>query len=82
MMGRMGVMKRKQNENPAQRKAEAAAALENAYEACTIDGAVTVYAIAQYMDLKPRTVKERLKKDGRFWIDGEQVGRKEPGSSG
>lgn len=82
MMGRMGSMKRKQNETPAQRKAEAAAALENAYEACTIDGKVTVYAIAQYMDLKPRTVKERLKKDGRFWIDGEQVGRKEPGSNG
>ena len=31
---------------------------------------------------KPRTVKSRLKEDGRFWIDGEKVGRKEPGSRG
>ena len=39
-------------------------------------------ALAEYMDLKPRTIKTRLKDDGRFWIDGENVGRKEPGSSG
>ena len=43
---------------------------------------LTVYALAEYMDLKPRTVKTRLKDDGRFWIDGEKVGRKEPGSNG
>ena len=49
---------------------------------CTMDGEVTVYALAEYMDLKPRTVKTRLKDDGRFWIDGEKVGRKEPGSNG
>lgn len=58
------------------------AELDNAYEACTMDGEVTVYALAEYMDLKPRTVKTRLKDDGRFWIDGEKVGRKEPGSNG
>lgn len=57
------------------------AELDNAYEACTLDGEVTVYAMAEYMDLKPRTVKTRLKDDGRFWIDGEKVGRKEPGSN-
>lgn len=58
------------------------AELDIAYEACTMDGEVTVYALAEYMDLKPRTVKTRLKEDGRFWIDGERIGRKEPGSSG
>lgn len=58
------------------------AELDNAYEACTLDGEVTVYAMAEYMDLKPRTIKTRLKDDGRFWIDGEKVGRKEPGSNG
>lgn len=58
------------------RKAE----LDTAFEACMMDGEVTVYSLGEYMDLKPRTVKNRLKEDGRFWIDGEKVGRKEPGS--
>ena len=58
------------------------AELDTAFEACMMDGEVTVYALAEYMDLKPRTIKTRLKDDGRFWIDGENVGRKEPGSSG
>jgi len=60
------------------RKAE----LDTAFEACMMDGEVTVYGLGEYMDLKPRTVKNRLKEDGRFWIDGEKVGRKEPGSRG
>lgn len=60
------------------RKAE----LDTAFEACMMDGEVTVYSLGEYMDLKPRTVKSRLKEDGRFWIDGEKVGRKEPGSKG
>ena len=58
------------------------AELDTAFEACMMDGEVTVYALAEYMDLKPRTIKTRLKDDGRFWIDGEKVGRKEPGSVG
>lgn len=60
------------------RKAE----LDTAFEACMMDGEITVYSLGEYMDLKPRTVKNRLKEDGRFWIDGEKVGRKEPGSKG
>lgn len=60
------------------RKAE----LDTAFEACMMDGEVTVYSLGEYMDLKPRTVKNRLKEDGRFWIDGEKVGRKESGSKG
>ncbi len=60
------------------RKAE----LDTAFEACMMDGEVTVYSLGEYMDLKPRTVKSRLKEDGRFSIDGEKLGRKEPGSRG
>ena len=56
--------------------------LSDAFEACMMDGEVTIYAIAEYMDLKPRTVKTRLKADGGYWIDGEKVGRKEPGYRG
>lgn len=56
--------------------------LSNAFEACRIDGEVTVYALAEYMDLKPDTVKRKIKADGGYWIDDEKVGRKEPGWRG
>lgn len=56
--------------------------LSDAFEACTMDGEVTVYAMAEYLDLKPATVKKRLRADGGYWIDGEKLGRKEPGYKG
>ena len=56
--------------------------LEEAFEASMQDGRVTLYAMAEYLDLKPETVKKRLRADGRYWIDGEQVGVKEPGCAG
>lgn len=56
--------------------------LSEAFEACMMDGEVTVYSMAEYLELKPRTVKTRLKADGGYWIDGEKVGRKEPGCRG
>ena len=56
--------------------------LSTAYESCTMDGKVTVYAMAEYMGLKPDTVRRRLKADGGYWVDGADVGRKEPGSDG
>lgn len=58
------------------------AELDTAFEACMMDGKVTVYSMAEYMGLKPDTVRRRLKADGGFWIDGADIGRKEPGSAG
>ena len=56
--------------------------LSKAFETCMMDGKVTIYSMAQYLDLKPDTVKRRLRADGGYWIDGEQIGRKEPGFRG
>ena len=78
--GRSGAQKRWAK--PADKQKQAEKELSTAFEACTMDGEVTVYAMAEYMDLKPRTVKSRLKADGGYWIDGERVGRKEPGCKG
>lgn len=64
------------------RNKESSERLSSAFEACTIDGKVTVYGMAEYLDLKPGTVKKRLKDNGGYWIDGETVGRKEPGYRG
>ena len=56
--------------------------LSAAFDACLMDGKVTVYAIAEYMDKRPDTIKRRLRADGGYWIDGDEVGRREPGSAG
>ena len=79
-LGTRGASKRWGNKDKVSKDKKAE--LDTAFEACMMDGEVTVYSLAEYMDLKPRTVKTRLKDDGRFWIDGEKVGRKEPGSTG
>ena len=79
--GRAGAAKR-WGQPKADKAKQSARELSTAFEACTMDGEVTIYAMAEYMDLKPRTVKSRLKADGGYWIDGEKVGRKEPGSKG
>ena len=78
--GRAGAKKRWAK--PADKQQQAGKELSTAFEACTMDGEVTIYAMAEYMDLRPRTVKSRLKADGGYWIDGEKVGRKEPGCKG
>ena len=79
--GRAGAAKR-WGQGKADKTKKSSQELSTAFEACTMDGEVTIYAMAEYMDLKPRTVKSRLKADGGYWIDGEKVGRKEPGSRG
>ena len=52
------------------------AQLENAYNACLSNGKVTLYAMAEYLDLKPDTVRRRLKTDGGYWVEDGIVGRK------
>lgn len=79
-LGSRGASKRWGNKEKVTKDKKAE--LDTAFEACMMDGSVTIYSLGEYLDLKPRTVKNRLKEDGRFWIDGEKVGRKEPGSSG
>lgn len=80
--GRAGAQKRWGEKGREETGKKQQRELAQAFEACTMDGEVTVYAMAEYMDLKPRTVKSRLKADGGYWIDGEKVGRKEPGCKG
>ncbi len=80
--GRKGAASRWGGAGKEDAKKKAKRTLENAFEACTMDGEVTVYAMAEYLDLKPVTVKRRLRADGSYWIDGEKVGRKEPGYKG
>ena len=58
----------------AERKNERKNSLETAFEACGIDDKVTV--MAEYMGVTEKTVRNRLKEHGGFWIDEGQVGKK------
>ena len=83
--GRFGAAKR-WSTSPAERQKQSreknSQELSDAFESCMMDGKVTVYALAEYLSLKPDTVRRRIKADGGYWIDGTDVGRKEPGCSG
>lgn len=60
----------------AERKNKRKNSLETAFEACGIDDKVTVKAMAEYMGVTEKTVRNRLKEHGGFWIDEGQVGKK------
>lgn len=60
----------------AERKTERKNSLETAFEVCGIDDKVTVKAMAEYMGITEKTVRNRLKEHGGFWIDEGQVGKK------
>ncbi|MDH6367534.1 MULTISPECIES: AAA family ATPase [unclassified Breznakia] len=51
-------------------------AIETAYGACTIDGEVTVKALAEYMGKTEKTVRKYLKEHGDYWVDEGIVGVK------
>ncbi len=51
-------------------------AVEAAYEACGIDSQVTVEAMAEYMGVTEKTVRNRVKEHGGYEIDGNIVGKK------
>src|SRR5699024_11289733 len=65
--------KKKTNE---ERKNERKKAIETAFEACGIDDDVTIDSLAEYMGVSDKTVRNRIKEHGGFWIDEGNVGKK------
>ena len=51
--------------------------LENAYEACSFGGQVTIKNLSEYLNITDKTVRNRLKEHGGFWIDEGNVGKKQ-----
>lgn len=62
--------------SPAEAKKERNEALETAFEACGIEEKITIKAIAEYMGISEKTVRNRTKEHGGFWIADGEVGRK------
>ncbi|MPW25970.1 AAA family ATPase [Alkalibaculum sp. M08DMB] len=67
------IEKRKPKEAKAKERKEA---FETAFEACGIDGSVTVESLSEYMGVTDKTVRSRVKEHGGFWIDEGIVGKK------
>lgn len=66
----------KKKKSPDDAKKERIKAVETAYEACGIDEKVTVKALSEYMGVSEKTVRNRLKEHGGYWIDEGIVGKK------
>ncbi|MHC1723196.1 MAG: AAA family ATPase [Aminipila sp.] len=62
--------------SPEERKKERNEAIETAFEACGINEKVTVQAMSEYMGVSEKTVRNRIKDHGGFWIDEGEVGKK------
>ncbi len=50
--------------------------IETAFDACSIDGVVTVKSVAEYLGVTEKTARNRIKEHDGFWIDEGKVGRK------
>ncbi len=61
----------------ADKAKERRASIETAYDACNIAGKVTIADLTEYMGVTEKTVRNRLKEHGGFWVDNNEVGRKE-----
>lgn len=57
-------------------KKERNSSLETAYEACSFSGKVTVQLVAEYLGTSEKTVRNRIKTHGGFWIDEGVIGKK------
>lgn len=59
-----------------ERKKERTEALETAFEACNINGEVSVSDLAEYMAISEKSVRNRLKEHKKFYITDGKVGLK------
>lgn len=66
-------------EGPMQKKKERRSALESAFDACNIDGRVTISDISNYMGVTEKTVRSRLKEHNKFVVENGVVTKKEEG---
>ena len=70
----------KRNKSPKERQAERLEALDTAFDACNVDGKVTVGDLAEYMDLSDKTVKRYIGEAKKYWVSDGEVGLKNPTS--
>lgn len=62
--------------SPEERKKQRKTEMEEAFEMCNTGEPVTLKDIAGCIGVTEKTVRNRLKEHGGFWIDGGEVGKK------
>lgn len=62
--------------SPEEKKKERIQALETAFSGIQEDGKATVKDLAEYLGTTEKTVRNRLKEHGGFWIDEGEIGLK------
>ena len=68
----------KRNKSPKERQTERLEALDTAFDACNVDGKVSVGDLAEYMDLSDKTVKRYIGESKKYWVSDGEVGLKNP----
>lgn len=58
-------------------KSERKFGIMETYNACNVDGKVTVSDLAEYSGKSEKTIRRHLKEHGGFWVDGNEVGLKD-----
>ena len=61
---------------PEERKKERKAAFDEAFAACDTGSGVTVKDVAEYLGVTEKTVRNRAKEHGGYWMDEGAIGRK------
>lgn len=61
---------------PEERKEEKRQELEIAFEACSIEGRITIQSLSEFLGVSEKTTRRRVQEHGGFWIDNSEVGRK------
>lgn len=59
-----------------ERKKERSQSIETAFEACKMNGEVSVKDLAEYLGSTEQTVRNRLKEHGGFWVADGKIGKK------
>lgn len=60
----------------SERKKDRTSSIETAFEACNMDGRVTVKELSEYMGKSEDTVRRHLKESQKFWVENGEVGKK------
>lgn len=63
--------------SPEDREDERKSSFETAFEACGIDGNVTIQQLSEYMGVSEKTAKRRATEHGGYWLDKNSVGKKQ-----
>lgn len=62
--------------SPEEARKERNAAFDEAFGACDMGGDVTIKDLAEYLGVTEKTVRNRAKAHGGFWMDEGNIGRK------